>query len=65
MRSAALVLRRPGVLSPDATTTHINLRHFPIIAKALDAYEGALILVSHVPDFVEQIRIDDVLDLEK
>jgi ATP-binding cassette subfamily F protein 3 len=37
----------------------------PIIAKALDQYEGAMILVSHVPEFVKQIRIDEVLDLEK
>ena len=28
-------------------------------------YEGAMILVSHVPDFVKQIRIDEVLDLDK
>ena len=33
------------------------------IAKALDEYAGAMILVSHVPEFIEQIRIDDVLDL--
>jgi ATP-binding cassette subfamily F protein 3 len=37
----------------------------PVIAAALDAYEGAMILVSHVADFVSQIRIDEVLDLEK
>jgi ATP-binding cassette subfamily F protein 3 len=36
-----------------------------VIAKALDEYEGAMILVSHVPEFVKQIRIDEVLDLEK
>ncbi len=24
-----------------------------------------MVLVSHVPEFVEKIRIDDVLDLEK
>jgi ATP-binding cassette subfamily F protein 3 len=37
----------------------------PIIAKALDRYEGALILVSHVYDFVKQVRIDETIDLEK
>jgi ATPase subunit of ABC transporter with duplicated ATPase domains len=31
----------------------------------LSEYKGAMILVSHVPDFVEQIRIDKILDLEK
>lgn len=61
----SLVLERPGLLILDEPTNHINFRHLPIIAKALDAYEGAMILVSHVPEFVEQIRIDDILDLEK
>ncbi|MEK7062746.1 MAG: hypothetical protein AAB946_01790, partial [Patescibacteria group bacterium] len=42
-----------------------NFRHLPIIAKALSAYDGAMILVSHVPDFVSQIRIDEVLELGK
>jgi len=58
-----LVLQRPGLLILDEPTNHINFRHIPIIASALDAYEGAMILVSHVPEFVAQIRIDDVLDL--
>ena len=55
----------PDVLLLDEPTNHINYRHIPVIAKALSAYQGAMILVSHVPEFVEQIRIDDVLDLEK
>ncbi len=62
---ARLVLERPGLLILDEPTNHINFRHIPIIAKALDAYEGAMILVSHVPEFVAQIRIDEILDLEK
>lgn len=60
---AQLVLERPGFLILDEPTNHINFRHLPIIAQALDQYEGALILVSHVPDFVSQIRIDETLDL--
>ncbi len=59
---ARLVLMRPGLLILDEPTNHINFRHVPVIAAALNAYEGAMILVSHVPDFVEQIRIDEVLD---
>jgi ATP-binding cassette subfamily F protein 3 len=62
---ASLVLLKPGLLILDEPTNHINFRHLPIIAKALDEYEGAMILVSHVPEFVSQIRIDDILDLEK
>lgn len=60
---ARLVLMRPGLLILDEPTNHINFRHLPVIAKALDAYEGAMVLVSHVPEFVEQVRIDEVLDL--
>ena len=62
---ARLVLLAPGLLILDEPTNHINFRHLPVIAKALDAYQGAMILVSHVPEFVAQIRIDNVLDLEK
>lgn len=62
---AQLVLLRPGLLILDEPTNHMNFRHIPEIAKALSAYEGAMILVSHVREFVSQIRIDDVLDLEK
>ncbi len=62
---AQLVLQKPGLLILDEPTNHINFRHLPIIAKALSEYQGAMILVSHVPEFVEQIRIDEILDLEK
>ena len=62
---ARLVLQQPGLLILDEPTNHINFRHLPIIAEALDKYEGVMILVSHVPEFVRQIRIDDILDLEK
>jgi ATPase subunit of ABC transporter with duplicated ATPase domains len=62
---ARLVLQKPGLLIFDEPTNHINFRHLPIIAEALDKYEGAMVMVSHVPEFVEKIRIDEVLDLEK
>ena len=62
---ASLVLERPGLLILDEPTNHINFRHLPVIARALDEYAGAMILVSHVPEFVAQIRIDDMLDLDK
>jgi ATPase subunit of ABC transporter with duplicated ATPase domains len=60
---ARLVLQRPGLLILDEPTNHVNFRHIPIIAEALDKFEGAMILVSHVQEFVWQIRIDDYLDL--
>ena len=60
---ARLILQRPGLLLLDEPTNHINFRHIPVIAAALDKYQGAMILVSHVPEFVSQIRIDETLDL--
>jgi ATP-binding cassette subfamily F protein 3 len=57
------MLQKPGLLILDEPTNHINFRHLPVIAKALDAYEGTMIMVSHVPDFVSQIRIDHTIDL--
>jgi ATP-binding cassette subfamily F protein 3 len=61
---ARLVLQRPGLLILDEPTNHINFRHLPIIAKALDKYDGAMILVSHMPEFVNQIKMTGALDLE-
>ncbi len=62
---ARLVLLEPGLLILDEPTNHINFRHLPVIAKALDQYEGTMLLVSHVPEFVQKIRIDETLDLSK
>jgi len=62
---ARLVLQKPGLLILDEPTNHINFRHLPIIAKALDNYEGAMIIVSHVQEFIDQIRIDEVVNLAK
>ena len=60
---ARLVLLRPGLLVLDEPTNHINFRHLPLIAQALDEYEGALVMVSHIPDFVAKVRIDQTIDL--
>ncbi len=60
-----LVLQKPGLLLLDEPTNHINFRHIPILAAALNKYEGAMVLISHVPEFVREIRIDEVLNFGK
>lgn len=60
-----LVLLKPGLLILDEPTNHINFRHLPVLAAALNQYEGAMVMVSHIPDFVKQIRIDQVIDLDQ
>ncbi|QQR77316.1 MAG: ABC-F family ATP-binding cassette domain-containing protein [Candidatus Moraniibacteriota bacterium] len=61
---AKLFLEEPDLLILDEPTNHINFRHLPVIAEALDRYAGAMILVSHDYNFVAQIRIDEMIDLE-
>ncbi len=60
---ARFVLQRPGLLILDEPTNHINFRHLPVIAKALEAYKGGMIVVSHAPDFVKEIHFDETINL--
>jgi ATP-binding cassette subfamily F protein 3 len=62
---ARFMVQEPGLLIMDEPTNHINFRHLPVIAKALNEFAGALILVSHMPDFVSQIDNLQTLDLTK
>ncbi len=61
----ALIFQKPGLLILDEPTNHINFRHIPVIAQALDNYRWAMILVSHVDEFVWSIRMDEYLDLDQ
>jgi len=60
---ATISLEKPGLLILDEPTNHINFRHIPVIAEAINKFDGAMILVSHVEDFVEKIKVDFTLDL--
>ena len=62
---AYLRLQQPGLLILDEPTNHINFRHLPVIASALKAYEGPMIIVSHVHEFVKEIGVTETLDLGK
>ncbi|KKQ27825.1 MAG: hypothetical protein US42_C0005G0050 [Candidatus Magasanikbacteria bacterium GW2011_GWC2_37_14] len=60
---ARLVSMKPGLLILDEPTNHINFRHIQIIAQAINNFEGAIILISHMPDFVKEIKFNQELDL--
>ena len=62
---AKLVLMKPGLLVLDEPTNHINFRHLPVIARAINEYSGAFILISHMPDFVKEIEVNEYLELDK
>ena len=56
---------KPGLLVLNKQTNHINFRHIPVIKKAINEYKGAMILISHMSEFVNEIKVDDYLDLGK
>lgn len=60
---ARFVLQKPTLLILDEPTNHINFRHIPVIAQALNEYEGGMILVSHDQEFVSQLEMSEELDL--
>jgi ATP-binding cassette, subfamily F, member 3 len=61
---ARFVLQVPGLLILDEPTNHINFRHIPVIASAVNEYKGPIIFVSHLPDFSEKIKNTNVVELE-
>jgi len=61
---ARFMLQEPGVLIMDEPSNHINFRHLPVIAKAINEFKGVLIIVSHNEEFISQIKINMELDLE-
>lgn len=62
---AYLTLYEPGILVIDEPTNHVNFRHIPIIAEAIKNYEGAIIIISHVNNFIRQCNITETINLEK
>lgn len=56
-------LQKPGLLILDEPTNHINFRHIPVIADAINNFSGPVILVSHMPDFSEVIKNTRELEL--
>ncbi len=62
---ARLLLQAPSLLILDEPSNHINFRHLPVIAEALNHYKGAMLIVSHDETFLSRITIDEELDLGK
>src|SRR3989344_799104 len=60
---ARFTLQKPSLLILAEPTNHINFRHLPVIADALNRYEGGMILVSHDHELVSQIELSEELDL--
>lgn len=61
---ARLVIMEPGLLILDEPTNHINFRHIPIMIEALNQYQGAMIVVSHMEEFTNDIKFNEWLALD-
>jgi len=59
---ARFTLQQPGLLILDEPTNHINFRHLPVIARAINNYQGPIIMVSHLEEFVD--TIDEITEME-
>jgi ATPase subunit of ABC transporter with duplicated ATPase domains len=53
----------PQLLLLDEPGNNLDLASVDLLAQALRAYEGALVLVSHDPAFLEEIEVERWLEL--
>ncbi len=60
---ARFMLQKPTLLILDEPTNHINFRHLPVIAEALNNFDGGMIVISHDQEFVGKLHTDEELDL--
>ena len=67
VRLAALLLAVPPVqvLVLDEPTNNLDIASVEQLAEALDAYRGALLIVSHDHAFLARVGIDTVLEVEE
>jgi ATPase subunit of ABC transporter with duplicated ATPase domains len=53
----------PDIFVLDEPTNNLDLRNIGILTRAVDEYDGTVLVVSHDLQFLEDIRIDRVIEL--
>ncbi len=53
----------PDLIILDEPTNNLDIQNIEILTKAINAYQGTLVTVSHDEYFLEQIRIDRIIEL--
>lgn len=54
----------PQLLVLDEPTNHLEIDAVEAVEAALSAYDGALVVVSHDADFIQNLRVDRTLELK-
>jgi len=62
---ARFVIQQPHLLILDEPTNHVNFRHLPVIAQAINDFAGAVVMVCHDDAFVWELQGFDHIDLLK
>jgi ATPase subunit of ABC transporter with duplicated ATPase domains len=55
---ATLLVQNNNLLVLDEPTTYLDVLSQRLILEALKSYTGAMILVSHTPEFIEGLKIN-------
>lgn len=62
---AQIAARTPKLLILDEITNNLDLETKEHISQVLKAYPGAMIVISHDADFLEEIGVNEVVDIQK
>jgi ATPase subunit of ABC transporter with duplicated ATPase domains len=53
----------PWLIIMDEPTNHLDIESVELLEQALRAFDGALLVVSHDPSFVERVRLDRAVEV--
>ncbi len=62
---AQIAAKTPKLLILDEITNNLDLETKDHVIQVLKAYPGAMIVISHEADFLEEIEISEVVDVKK
>jgi ATPase subunit of ABC transporter with duplicated ATPase domains len=63
LRGLTIRNRAPDLIILDEPTNNLDLQSLEMLTAALNAYEGTLLVVSHDPYFLDEVRVQRIIDL--